>query len=220
MFTTSTFFALCFLFFVFTHLRTTTFFTSLGSNVFPIRVTLSCFLEGSKILALNQNKEEYLAIETLKRGDMIKTLSSGYKKIVHIGRMTIYNNSTEQDLRNRLYKLSLPTSELHFCEEDIGPLCVTGRHSLLYSELSEKDLAIIKKYTGDVYVTENKYRVPIFLDSRAKEYNTRKGEETVYHFALENNSITNNYGVYGNGVLVETASIEYMIDHSGMELLD
>jgi hypothetical protein len=171
-----------------------------------------CFLQGSKILHYDSitNTESYVPIETLRKGTLVKTYMSGYKPITHIGYKTLENPADAPDVRNRLYGLSSDPHE---------PLYLTGRHSVLRNDLSEDDLRIVRKYMGDVYVTENHYRVPIWLDGRAKPY-TDNDSVTIWHFALENENIYNNYGVYANGILVESSSIEYMTDHSNMELLE
>ena len=47
-----------------------------------------CFNQGTKILCCNKNlKEEYISIENLKKGDLVKTYKHGYKKIDLIGKM-------------------------------------------------------------------------------------------------------------------------------------
>ena len=99
------------------------------------------------------------------------------------------------------------------------PLYLTGRHSVLHRDLSQKQIDLLRKYMGDVFVTENHYRVPIFMDQRAKPY-TDNEPVTIWHFALEHPDIEQNYGVYANGILVESSSAEYMTEHSNMKLLD
>jgi len=70
---------------------------------------------------------------------------------------------------------------------------------------------------GKIYVTEGDYRVPACLDDRAVPLD-EEGEMTIWHFALENDCIYSNYGVYANGLLVESSSIRYMREFSGMDL--
>ena len=50
-----------------------------------------------------------------------------------------------------------------------------------------------------------KFRFPTCLDDRANVYETQ-GDYTIYHLALENEDYFSNYGIYANGLLVETAS--------------
>ena len=56
------------------------------------------------------------------------------------------------------------------------------------------------------------------LDERAEPY-LEEGLFNIWHFALENNDYYMNYGIYANGLLVETSSKRYMKEHSGMELI-
>ena len=41
----------------------------------------SCFNEGTKILCFKNNKEEYVPIQDLRKGDIVNTYLHGYKKI-------------------------------------------------------------------------------------------------------------------------------------------
>ena len=182
------------------------------SNVYKqLKYGYPCFLQGSKILHFDPitNTESYVPVETLQKGTLIKTFMSGYKPVSHIGFKTHDNPADAPDVRDRLYGLSHPEFE---------PLYLTGRHSVLRNDLSEKEINILRENMGDVYVTENHYRVPIFLDGRAKPY-TDNAPVIIWHFALEHPDIYQNYGVMANGILVESSSAEYMTDRSNMELL-
>lgn len=46
-------------------------------------------------------------------------------------------------------------------------------------------------------------------DERAEPY-TKEGLAIVWHFALDNENCYENYGVYANGLLVESCSIRVM----------
>jgi hypothetical protein len=71
---------------------------------------------------------------------------------------------------------------------------------------------------GDVFSTENLYRVQAWMDDRAEPFND-DSTVTVWHLALENKNIYHNYGVWANGLLVETCSIVYLTKISNMELM-
>jgi hypothetical protein len=47
-----------------------------------------------------------------------------------------------------------------------------------------------------------------------------KVDVTIYHIALENDDYYMNYGVYANGLLVETCSKRYLKELSRMELIE
>jgi hypothetical protein len=42
---------------------------------------------------------------------------------------------------------------------------------------------------------------------------------TIWHLSLENDNYYYNYGIYANGLLVETASKRMIREFSGMELI-
>ena len=52
-----------------------------------IKPIIPCFLQGSKILHFDpeSNTESYVPVETLRKGDLVKTFMSGYKQVSHIG---------------------------------------------------------------------------------------------------------------------------------------
>jgi hypothetical protein len=56
------------------------------------------------------------------------------------------------------------------------------------------------------------------VDERATVYD-KPGTHTIYHFALENDNYYWNYGVFANGLLVETCSKRYLKEISGMTIL-
>ena len=72
---------------------------------------------------------------------------------------------------------------------------------------------------GNTYVTEKHYRLPACADERASVYE-ESGNYTIYHIALDNEDYYMNYGVYANGLLVETSSQRYLKELSGMELIE
>jgi hypothetical protein len=71
----------------------------------------------------------------------------------------------------------------------------------------------------NIYETEDKYRVPVCLDDRFEPY-TNLGKETIWHFALENESIYENYDVLANGLLVERHCIIYLNEYSNLEFIN
>jgi hypothetical protein len=58
--------------------------------------------------------------------------------------------------------------------------------------------------------------VPVCTDDRATVVPT-EGEFDIYNFALEATDPYINYGVYANGLLVESSSIRFMTDLAQME---
>jgi hypothetical protein len=173
-----------------------------------------CFLQGSKIKIYENGSEIYKKIEELKVGDLVKTLNNGYVPISMIGKKDIYHPASSDRIKEQLYKCT--HREYHEVFED---LILTGCHSILIDEyISNEEKERTIEVNGDTYVTDGKYRIPACADGRTKVYEVA-GTHTIYHFALENNDYYHNYGVYANGLLVETCSKRYLKELSDMELI-
>jgi len=179
---------------------------------FQFQFQFPCFNEGSKILCLKDNKEVYIPIEKLKKGDVIKTYTHGYKKIEIIGKKKIVN-SKHHKKEDRIYRLSTV-----YYPELLEDLYLTGYHSVLVDYLNEEEISKTIEIMDYIYVTDDKYRLLTCLDSRAELIEDEK-EYTIYHFALENDDYYMNYGVYANGLLVETCSLRFMNELAEMKIL-
>jgi hypothetical protein len=155
-----------------------------------------CFLEGTQILCKDGN----VRIEELKCGDLVKTLN-GYKAIVGIKKDTLVNPGTNERTVNRLYSYD-------------DKLFVTGAHSVLVDSLTQKQKENTAKHLGLVFteeveklfVAESKCKLMAYLDDKATPW-ASEGKYTIWHIALENADKNANYGIYANGYLVESCSI-------------
>jgi hypothetical protein len=97
---------------------------------------------------------------------------------------------------------------------------VTGCHSVLVSEFASKEQrAATEEVLGNIYITENKYRLPACVDARSAVYDTA-GDYTIYHVALDHNDYYMNYGIFANGLLVESCSRRYLKEMSLMTLIE
>jgi hypothetical protein len=97
-------------------------------------------------------------------------------------------------------------------------LIITGCHSILvfpFANEEERNKTI--EVNGDTYVTDGLYRLPACADSRASVYET-PGTYTIYHFSLENDNYYSNYGVYANGLVVESCSKRMLKELSNMTI--
>ena len=172
-----------------------------------------CFLEGTKILCLKDDVETYMPIETMRTGTLVKTRLDGYKKVELIGKNVIVNPGHSDRVEARLYKLSPSQySELH---ED---LFITGAHSVLVETITDKQREELTKQVGKIFITDKKYRLMAMFDERAEPW-ASEGTYTIWHFALEHTNIVMNYGVYANGLLVETCSINTMRTKSNLLII-
>lgn len=176
----------------------------------PIPQPITCFKFDTQILT----DRGYIPVQALKRGDCVKTLSQGFKAIDLIGKKVIHHAASHIRIKDQLYALS-PEKYPDLFEK----LVITGCHCLLVDEFvddAQKQNAVT--VNGDIYITENKYRLPACVDDRASVYDTA-GDCVIYHFALENDDYYMNYGIYANGLLVETCSKRYLTECAEMEMI-
>jgi hypothetical protein len=161
-----------------------------------------CFNEGTKILCLNNKVEEYVPIEQLRKGDIVKTYHYGYRKIDMIGKNYLMNNP--DNFTHCMYKMK--KTDTNGLTDD---LIITGGHSILVDDLGEnKDLN--QQLFGE-HKIEDKY---LLLAGASNNFEKIMGNDkyTYYHFFVENNGNDNEqFGVWANGVLTETTSKNYFI---------
>jgi predicted secreted protein len=184
-----------------------------SGGVYYLYPNVPCFLEGSTILCSVDGNNVYLPIETIKPGTLVKTHLSGNKAVALIGKSQLQNPSHEERIQNRLYKCS--PSKYPALTDD---LYITGCHSILVDSMTDEQKEKTKEQLGQIFITENKYRLMAYLDERAEPWNS-EGTYTIWHMALENEDVRMNYGVWSNGLLVETCSINYMKNWSDMTLI-
>jgi hypothetical protein len=179
-----------------------------------INTNAPCFKEGSKILCLKDEKEIYCLIEDLRKGDLIKTQSKGFIKLDMIGTSLFFNKSSNDRDENKLYKC--PKEIYSELTED---LFITGSHSILVDTLTDEQQNKTKKSLGNLFITGNKWRLMAFIDLRTEPVK-EEGVFRIYHLALESDNDVINYGIYANGLLVESCCKNYLKQHSNMTLLD
>ena len=186
--------------------NTSTGFADVMYNSVPSNVV--CFKEGSKILT----DKGYKPIQDLRKGDLVQTFVHGYKAIDMIGKRDMIHIGSDQRIKDQLY-VCTPTNYPELLED----LVITGCHSILVDDFKEGEEQRTREINGDTYITDNMWRLPACADLRAAVYD-KKGVHTIYHIALENDDYYMNYGVYSNGLLVETCSKRYLKELSNMEL--
>jgi hypothetical protein len=173
-----------------------------------------CFKEGSTLLSFINGKEEYVPIENIRAGTLVKTYLHGYVPVHSIGTSKIYNSGDKLRGKNRLYRLS--KDKYPELTED---LIITGCHCVLVDRLNDKQRADIMEDLGMILVTDRKGRLMAMYDDRADTYE-EEGTFNIWHLALEHDDERMNYGVYANGgLLVETTSQRMLANFSGMTLM-
>ena len=171
-----------------------------ANTVWQINLDAPCFNKGTKILCLNKMmEEEYIPIEDLKKGDLVKSYLHGYRKIDSIGSNKMINNPEHFNLS--MYKMA-KTDENGLIED----LIVTGGHSILVDELGEIYAENEIRFKGTIPKIDDKF---FLLCSLSKDFTqlTDTDEYTYYHLVLENNGNNDErFGIWANGVLSETIS--------------
>jgi len=114
---------------------------------------------------------------------------------------------------NRLYKC--PREKYPALFED---LYITGCHSILVPRMTNDQWENTKAVNGDVFVTDNHFRLIACADEKAEPFN-KEGFMNIYHIALEHHDILMNYGIYANGLLVESCSERNLRYLSNMRIL-
>ena len=171
-----------------------------SNTIWKINLTTPCFNKGTKILCLNSMKEEeYIQIENLKKGDLVKSYLHGYRKIDSIGKNSMINNPEHFNLS--MYKME--KTDTNGLIED---LIVTGGHSILVDDLGEYYNENNGRFKGKIPKIDDKY---FLLSAVSKEFTQLKdtNEYTYYHLVLENNGNNDErFGIWANGILSETIS--------------
>jgi surface protein len=170
-----------------------------------------CFKQDTKILT----DKGYKFIQHLRKGDLVKTYKHNYKAIHMIGKKDINHRALQERMKHQLYIYR--QQEYPEVFED---LIITGCHSVLVNDfVNEEQRNKTIEINGQIYITDDKYRLPACADLGASVYET-PGIYTIYHLALENDDYYMNYGVYANGLLVETCSKRYLKELSNMTLIE
>lgn len=192
-----------------------------GQNMWVTGVSIiyndtACFAKKTLITCLDNHsgKEIYVPVEDLYDSTndyLVKTLNNGYKPIRIVGKQDILNEYGESLQKNHLYQLFPINYPCLF-----KPLILTGNHGILVHSLSEEEKSQTEKQFGKVFVTDGHYRLFACIDKRAFLY-TVEGSYTIYHIVLESDDDFVNYGIYANGLLVESCSLWSMQENSSME---
>lgn len=164
-----------------------------------------CFNKGTKILCYKNNEEVYIQVEQLKPGDLVKTYLHGYKPIYMI-KKGVFTLGTKGTMG--MYKMKKSGSM-------IDDLEMTGLHAQLIDKNDEKykkdqekqESKVVyynkqsNKYDSKKIYIDDKYRLLADHSSDFEKMCSDKYE--IYTFSLDKK---HQYGIWANGVLVETTS--------------
>lgn len=148
----------------------------------------TCFNKGTKILCLAKElSEEYVPIENLQAGDVVKTYFEGYRKIHLIGKGTFVNNPDRWQACMFVYPKK---------GDMIDDLVVTGYHGIFVDEHEIDGEKSLKKYDRFLICAGLSSKCTKVTDTDVYEY---------YHLSLENDGYPlRSFVVYANGALAET----------------
>lgn len=155
--------------------------------------TVICILEKTQILT----DKGYKYIEDLKKGDNLITHTGKYKPIFKIGYRN-YNSNYPEDVRRFDTKIygHLPFEDLY----------VTKMHALLFENVNE--------YCNEFYVKNDdmigKYHKVIASqckDSCIPSSGELENRKRYYNIVLRDTDSNSQYGIYANGLLIETCSL-------------
>jgi hypothetical protein len=157
----------------------------------------NCFNTGTKILSLKGEEEIWTPSETLRVGDMVKSYKHGYRVIIRIGKGSFINNP-------ELWHTCMYEGQ----KDGHEPLLITGGHGLLVDTLTQEEENQQAIYWGrDEQIIDDKILMVAPVSKEFKAIQTKEAF-TYYHFVLENDGDANRrYGVWANGFLAETPSL-------------
>jgi hypothetical protein len=171
------------------------FGNQIGNKV--VRLTYVCFNKGTTILCLNSElKDEYVPVERLKVGDLVKSYKHGYRRIAVMLSYHMRNDPTR--FGKSLYRMNKN-------ETMTSDLIITGMHSIMVDDLGDYEPENTKRL-GSVKMIDGKY---LLLSALSRDFTMLddKDDHSVYHFCLDGDGDEDaRYGVYANGVLCETPS--------------
>jgi hypothetical protein len=156
----------------------------------------NCFLEGTKLYAHVHDKDSYVNIEDLREGDLVNTYLHGKKAIKFIGKDTLFNNPDKWNgCLKKLPKLGDMTDDLY----------ITGAHSILVDELSEKESeGVMAIYGTTDRKIDDKFMLNAWVSEKAEPV-LNANFFTIYHVVLEHDDDEDNkYGIWANGLLTES----------------
>lgn len=162
-----------------------------------IDIEVTCFLEGTEILCLIDNEEKYIKIEDINNDTMIKTYKHGYKKLLY---------KSHQKVRNNIVCMKKDSLDTNIPFNDLK---VTTGHSMLLDNLTDDEITEIEKW-NPVKKIDDKFLILSRVSKYFEEYDTKE-LNNVYHLILEADDLDTQYGIYANGVLMESMSKRFLI---------
>ena len=157
-----------------------------------------CFKEDSEILCLIDNEEKYVKVQEMKPNMLVKTHNEDYVAVDTIGWFMLDNQQNSERHPNGLYEL---TKEKY--PELTNNLILTGNHCILVDKLHAQPLNTYK-FARHAKL-HNKHKLPCVANEHAIPYK-KEGLHKIWSFCLQSEDKTKNFGIYANGMLVESTN--------------
>ena len=180
----------------------------------------SGFLEGTKILCKVNGVEQYVAIETIRPGTLVKTEQRRFIQVNKVGSVAVQNSGVAtrmvHDTRTVRPASTSNNVTLYVCSKANYPeltedLTLTGSQSILLAQMSDQQIRDTIQVAGRIALADKKHCVPVCVDSKATVCPT-VGSHTCWNFSLVGGQNTK-YGVYANGLSVASSCETDMKSH-------
>jgi hypothetical protein len=144
---------------------------------------------------------------------MVKTVNHGFVAIQALSSGKTNQLSLEKRLDYQLYVC--PTKNFPEAFED---LVITGFHSVLVKDFpSEEEKKETQQMLSGLPMTDGYYLLPSRVDRRTEIYD-KLGTHNIYHVCLECEDDDKNYGIYANGILVESISKNHLVKYGTLKV--
>ena len=165
------------------------------------------FTEGTLIMCKVNGVEQYVAVQDLRKGMLVKTSHQGFKEVSAIGSRVVSIPDSAAPSADRLYVLS--KEKFPSLTQD---LTISGRCPMLVDSTSDADKRQMIAVLGRICAVEKKFCLPVCAHADAVLSST-VGDTTLYNFSLDSMDRNNTYGVLANGLLV-THSMSFHMNSS------
>jgi hypothetical protein len=176
---------------------------------FELTLNAHCYLETTKILCIVDGKEIYKEIRDIKIGDTVKTYLYGGKKVINKGKVLLQNN-----MNPTIHKLYVMSKESN--NELIEDLYISGQHSILVDKLTEEEKSKSLTMWSKLQKIDDKELLMTWINKNFEEVMDNK-IYTLYQLVLESDDEKQRYGIYANGILTETMSLNTFKRKKNME---
>lgn len=192
------------------------------------------FKENTKILCFQNNQEVYLPIQDIRVGTLVKTVLNGYIEVERIGKKAFVNSkdesvesiepvesveSVELAENQKTYEFCVYSKTNHPDLSLTDDLYLNRSVYILVSQLTPKEKEMNLLRYGKLIVINHKYRV-MCSDHHASMAYQEKDNFNTYSLALKNQHPYATYGIYANGLMVESSSLFSLNNHPNVKWIE